>query len=241
MKRKKTKEETEPKFWPIPGVDGEPYPPLVQEALDLVEKETLRRKRTECKHLNRRFQAAGRSDHGYGRFRYDRMCEDCGMRVSCEHPDDGLRRQRVEHVGGGSFLEFWECNCGKMIARRVPERTRQTGTDWLKTADQERRELKRDRRIARQISQAAEDAVSDSSSPAALLPIMGELERDIRALKEEADWLQPYGKGTLLTSGEVFMVHNAKGEAVIMVPKDDQYSHESDMSWIRTMNGRTKL
>lgn len=240
MKRKKT-EEAPAKFWPVPGVDGEPYPPLVQEALDLVEKETLRRKRAECKHLNRRFQAAGRSDHGYGPFRYDRVCEDCGKRLSCEHPDNGLRRKRVEFIRNVSFLEFWECNCGEMIARRVPEPTRQTGTDWLKTAEEERQT---ERRMSRHMKRTAEHAISDPDSPYAVLPLMASLRRDIQEIREEAERLKPYAPGALRTSadaGDVFVLRNAKGEAVIMTPKeDDWYSHESDMSWIRT-NGRMQL
>jgi len=221
MKRKKT-EEAPAKFWPVPGVDGEPYPPLVQEALDLVEKETLRRKRAECKHLNRRFQAAGRSDHGYGPFRYDRVCEDCGKRLSCEHPDNGLRRKRVEFIRNASFLEFWECNCGEMIARRVPEPTRQTGTDWLKTAEEERREQKGMR------TPNYGFPYERCEPPASLLPLMvtasvpknepGAFESAVfRALQKDMERMKAD------------------------LQEARRYEHESDMSWIRTMNGRTQL
>lgn len=197
MKRKKT-EESPAEFWPIPGVDGEPYPPLVQEALDLVAKETFRRKRMECKHLDRKFIT------GASGVNYRRACRDCHLVVDCEHPEEAQRRQSVRYIGDGVFLEYRECRCGKLIARRVPEHTRQTGTEWLKTAEQERRE---DRRVSRQL----------------------------RRLQEETARLRPYTKGTMITSGEVFLVHNARGEPVVMVPAEDR---APDLSWVRTMQGR---
>lgn len=205
MKRKKT-EETPAKFWPVPGVDGEPYPPRVQEALDLVAKETLRRKRLECKHETRIFVSAASYDYGKT-LRYQRACRDCHTPLNCEHPDNGLRRRSVEYNGGGSFLEYWECNCGELIARRVCEPTRQTGTDWLKTAEQERRT---DRHVSRQI----------------------------RRVAERAERLQPYARGALASSTEMFVLQNANGEAVLVVPADDR---APDLSWVRTMNGRKKL
>lgn len=82
MKRKKTegtpKPEKSAKFWPVPGVDGEPYPPLVQEALDLVEKETRRRKISECKHEGR-YPAVGFVPH-YNESIHVCACRSCGAK-----------------------------------------------------------------------------------------------------------------------------------------------------------------
>lgn len=79
MKRKKTEDSTDPaKFWPVPGVDGEPYPPRVQEALDLVEKETRRQKIRECEHPNRypTYQYWTYS----GEYTHECACRDCGAK-----------------------------------------------------------------------------------------------------------------------------------------------------------------
>lgn len=71
-------------FWPVPGVDGEPYPLLVQEALDLVAAETKRRKIQECAHEGR-YPATGYATGFYSSEEYHVCkCRTCGAdRISC--------------------------------------------------------------------------------------------------------------------------------------------------------------
>lgn len=87
MRRKKVQETTDDpaKFWPIPGVDDEPYPPRVQEALDLVEKETRRRKIQECKHEGRFPSQVHPGWEGlHSRPYHVCACRDCGAeRIAC--------------------------------------------------------------------------------------------------------------------------------------------------------------
>jgi hypothetical protein len=175
MKRKKT-EETPAKFWPVPGVDGEPYPPLVQEALDLVAKETKRLKIRECEHKGRYPSQVNPGWEGlHSRPYHVCACRDCGAdRIAC--------------------LPAEECDYSR---RRTPS----YGFPY------ERRE---DRHVSRQL----------------------------RRLQEETTRLQPYARGTLVTSGEVFLVRNALGEPVVMVPAENR---APDLSWVRTMQGRKNL
>lgn len=193
------------KFWPVPGVDGEPYPPRVQEALDLVAKETLRRKRAECSHADRMFITGSGQDRYGSRIRYRRACRDCHLVVTCEHPQDAQRRERVKHIGDGSFVEFLECRCGEMIAKRVEpkrrteiygfpyerreESPRRSDTAWLKTEEQERREARTDRMVSRQLKRA--------------------IERD---LQEQIRWTRSYQQGAMARSADNYVIRNAKGE-----------------------------
>lgn len=222
MKRKKMEETPESKdFWPVPGVDGEPYPPLVQDALDLVEKETLRRKRAECTHANRKFITGSGQDRYGMRIGYRRACRDCGLVVSCEHPEYAQRRDSVKYIGPGSYVEFWDCRCGERIAKRLkPER--KTGTDWLKTAEEERREARRDGMVSRQIRRAAERGFSD-------------LDRDLQECLERG----PYRQGALAHNTESFVLRNANGEMVLQMSEEEDRA--PDLSWVRTMNGRKYL
>lgn len=211
MKRKKTEETPEPaKFWPVPGVDGEPYPPLVQEALDLVAKETKRLKIRECSHEDR-YPTTGFSAF-YGIHAEDYhvcACRACGAdRISClpsRECDPEIREAR-QRMGLRTPVY------GFPYERQDPPR--QTGTDWLKTAEEERRERRTDRHVSRQIQRVTE-----------------KLDRDLQAL-------QPYAKGALASSTEMFVLQNANGEAVLVVPADDR---APDLSWVRTMNGRKTL
>lgn len=273
MKRKKTEETPKSKdFWPVPGVDGEPYPPLVQDALDRVAKETLRRKRAECSHKNRKFITGTGQDRYGSRIRYRRACRDCHLVVDCEHPENAQHRERVKHIGDGSFLEYWECRCGKMLAKPVGPRVRtpnfgfdytrqdpprQTGTAWLKTEEQERQEIRTDRMVSRQIRRAAERGISDPDSPAAVLPLMVSLDhdpgrkpgavegavlkaldRDLQALQRDMDQQRRYSEGAMAQNTESYILRKANGEVVLSVTEPDR---ASDLSWVRTMNGRTKL
>lgn len=234
MKRKKT-EETPEEFWPVPGVDGEPYPPRVQEALDLVAKETLRRKRAECQHLNRTFKSRGRSDYGYGEFRYDRVCEECGLIVSCEHPENGLHRANVRYTGSG-FLEYWKCNCGELIARCIPDRPRQTRTEWLKTEEQERRE-------ARQLKQAAERRTPHERGALRKSVAVSSAELDRERIRQR-NLVRRAARQSLPSvlsdpEGEsLLLLRNALGEPVVMVPTEDR---APDLGWVRTMQGKERL
>lgn len=280
MKRKKTEETPQSKdFWPVPGVDGEPYPPLVQDALDRVAKETLRRKRAECSHKNRKFITGTGQDRYGSRIRYRRACRDCHLVVDCEHPENAQHRERVKHIGDGSFLEYWECRCGKMLAKPLEPRVRtlnfgfdytrqdpprQTGTAWLKTEEQERQETRTDRMLSRQIRRASTQlplmVTTDGdpgTKPGALeRAITRAVERDlqestqvdrvrrvsswdkevsrVRKLLEEAE---RYNEGILARSAETYILRKANGEAVLHVTED----RAPDLSWVRTMNGRTKL
>lgn len=213
------------KFWPVPGVDGEPYPPQVQEALDLVEKETLRRKRAECTHTNRKFITGSGQDRYGSRIRYRRACRDCHLVVECEHPKDAQHRERVKHIGNGNFIEFLECRCGHMIAKRV-ELKRQTGTAWLKTEEQERREARTDRMVSRQIKRASE-----------VLPIALELDHDpgtkpgameramLRGMERDLQgrirWTRSYQQGAMALSMDTHVVRNMKGEELFTWTETD--------------------
>lgn len=76
-------------FWPVPGIDGEPYPPLVQEALDLVAAETKRRKIQECAHEGR-YPATGYTTGYYSSEEYHVCkCRTCGAdRIKCLPSDE---------------------------------------------------------------------------------------------------------------------------------------------------------
>lgn len=224
------------KFWPVPGVDGEPYPPRVQEALDLVEKETLRHKRAECSHADRMFITGSGQDRYGSRIRYRRACRDCHLVVECEHPQDAQRRERVKHIGDGSFVEFLECRCGEMIAKRVePKRRteiygfpyerreepqRQTGTAWLKTEEQERREARTDRMVSRQLKRAS-DAIpvmlkldhDPGTKPGAVeRAMLRSIEMDLQERLRETRWTRSYQQGAMVRSADNYVIRNAKGE-----------------------------
>jgi hypothetical protein len=283
MRRKKDP-QTQPadpaKFWPVPGVDGEPYSPLVQEALDLVAKETLRRKRAECTHTNRKFITGSGQDRYGSRIRYRRACRDCHLVVTCEHPEDAQHRERVKHIGNGSFIEFLECRCGETIAKRVElkrrteiygvpyerreEPTRRTGTAWLKTEEEERREARTDRMVSRQIRRASTQLPlmittdgDPGTKPGALeRAITRAVERDlqestqvdrvrrvsnwdkeVRRVQELLNEAQRYSEGAMARSTETYILRKANGEAVLHVTED----RAPDLSWVRTMNGKQQL
>jgi len=260
MRRKKTEDTSDPaKFWPIPGVDGEPYPPLVQEALDLVAKETLRRKRAECTHENRVF-ITGASRDRYSPIRYRRACRDCHLVVRCEHPEHALTlvKSRYSRYSGG-YVKASECRCGEIVARRAEpvrrtviygfdyerheEPPRQTGTTWLKTEEQERQERRTDVHVARQVQRASErlpltlsvDKVYSTKAGAFESALLKALERDLQEITERT---KHHGEGALARSSEAYVLRKANGEAVIQVTGDDR---APDLSWVRTMNGRKQL
>ena len=147
MKRKKMEGETpeSPGFWPVPGVDGEPYPPRVQDALDLIAEETKRLKIRECKHEGRFPSQVHPGWEGlHSRPYHVCACRDCGAeRIAC--------------------LTDWECdysrrrtpNYGFEYERREEPQPR-TDTAWLKTREQKQREARMDLMVARQIKRAAE-------------------------------------------------------------------------------------
>ncbi len=219
MKRKKTEETPKPekpaKFWPVPGVDGEPYPPLVQEALDLVEKETRRRKIRECKHEGR--YPSQRYLYQYGGYEHECGCRSCGAK-------------------GGEIacLRDNECNPEVQEARkRMGLRTpaygfpfeqgppRQTGTAWLKTEEQERRERRTDRHVSRQIQRVSA------------------WDREVRRVHELLEESRRITEGELARSAEGFILRNANGEMVLHVT--DNEDRGPDLEWIRTMDGRKRL
>lgn len=84
-------------FWPIPGVDGVPYPEAVQASLDLVAAETKRRLQLQCEHPRRR--AEMRLLRDYQR-RHVCMCDVCDSDVPCIP------------------TEYWECKEHRVRARR---------------------------------------------------------------------------------------------------------------------------
>ncbi len=209
MKRKKT-EETPPdpaKFWPVPGVDGEPYPPLVQEALDLVEKETRRRKIRECEHQGR--YPTQRYLYRYGDYEHECGCRDCGARGS----------------GEIACLRSRECNPEIQEARRRmglrtpvygfsyerPDPPRQTGTAWLKTAEEEGRERRTDRHVSRQIQR-----------------VSSAWNQEVQRVQELLEEAERYGQGELARSSEAFILRKANGEVVLQVTEEDR---SPDLEW----------
>ncbi len=225
MRRKKDP-QTQPadpaKFWPVPGVDGEPYPPLVQEALDLVEKETLRRKRASCSHTDRMFITGTRNDYYGPRLKYRRACRDCHLVVECEHPEEAQRRERVRYHSPGNFVEFLECRCGETIAKRhqPTKPKRQTGTAWLKTEEQERREARTDRMVSRQLKRAS-DAIpvmlkldhDPGTKPGAVeRAMLRSIEMDLQERLRETRWTRSYQQGAMARSADNYVIRNAKGE-----------------------------
>jgi hypothetical protein len=200
MKRKKTEEPSPAKFWPVPGVDGEPYPPHVQEALDLVEKETLRRKRAECTHEHKIF-ITGKSDR-YSRVTYQRACRECHLVVKCEHPEKAQHLVEVRYEHSGSFLEFRECRCGDMLFSRKhvkapPQQTRRTPAYGF---TYERKEQPRRERQIQRVSSSAWDY---------------EVQR-VQKLLEQS---QRYNHGALSRSSETYLLRKANGEAALMMPE----------------------
>lgn len=252
MKRKKTEESTDPtKFWPIPGVDGEPYAPRVQEALDLVAKETLRRKRAECTHTDRMWITGGR-EHRYENLQYRRACRDCHLVVTCEHPENG---RRAKYARGD--MVFSECRCGKLIASRPEvkprmqtpvygfEYERKTGTAWLKTEDEERREARTDRMMSRQINRASTRLPimvslprDPGTKPGALERAMresarrepGAMRRSVKPTTEELD------RERVRQRNLARQALQAKLPQVITDP-----DRAPDLTWVRTMSGKQIL
>lgn len=251
MRRKKDP-QTQPadpaKFWPVPGVDGEPYPPLVQEALDLVAKETKRLKIRECKHEGR--YPTTRFDGPHRRSHHVCACRDCGAdRIACiPNQECDYSRRRTP-------------NYGFPYERREERRT---GTAWLKTEEQERREARTDRMVSRQIRRASTRLPlmittdgDPGTKPGALeRAITRAVERDlqestevdrvrrvsswdkeirrVQALLEEAE---RYSEGAMSRDAETYILRNANGEMVLRVTED----RAPDLSWVRTMNGRQQL
>lgn len=84
-------------FWPIPGVDGVPYPEDVQAALDLVAAETKRRLQLHCEHPRRRSEMRLLRDY---QRRHVCMCDVCDLEVPCIP------------------TQYWECREHPVRARR---------------------------------------------------------------------------------------------------------------------------
>lgn len=220
MKRKKMEATPESKdFWPIPGVDGEPYPPLVQEALDRVAKETLRRKRAECTHEDLMWIAGGR-EHRYGDLGYRRACRDCHLVVPCEHPEDGQYRRAVKYISAGRFMEFSDCRCGHTTAKyhepKKPEepklRTPVYGFDYASRPDA---------MVSRQLKRAVERAQPYDQ---------GALRRSINRTAEERDWERIRQRNLARRALQ------AKLPQVITDP-----DRAPDLTWVRTMSGKEQL
>lgn len=202
MKRKKTEEgtpkpEKPAKFWPVPGVDGEPYPPLVQEALDLVEKETRRWKIRECKHEDR--YPTQRYLYHYGGYEHECGCRACGAKggeIACLRDNECNPEVREARKRMGLRTPAY----GFAYERQDPPR--QTGTAWLKTEEQERRERRTDRHVSHQIQRASVRTNLNAER------------KRLQDLLEEAQKLNPYGEGVL---------RNARGDVVFQSPDDDTW------------------
>lgn len=134
---------------------------------------------------------------------------------------------------------------------------RQTGTDWLKTDEEERRQARTDRMVSRQIRRAAKRGISDPDSPSAVLPLMvtldhdpgrkpgavegavlKALDRDLQKLQRDMDQQRRYSEGAMSQSTESYILRKANGEMVINVTEPDR---APDLTWIRTMDGRRIL
>lgn len=210
------------KFWPVPGVDGEPYPPRVQEALDMVAKETLRRKRAECTHENRKFISGSGQDRYSSRVRYRRACQDCHLVVECEHPKEAQHRERVRYQSPGNFVEFWECRCGETFAKRSEPRMRTPNYGF----DYEHQESRTDRMVSRQIKRASDSIPimlkldhDPGTKPGAMeRAILGAMERD---LQERVRWTRSYSRGAMARDTNNYVMRNAKGDEVFTWTETD--------------------
>lgn len=257
MKRKKMEATPESKdFWPIPGVDGEPYPPLVQDALDLVEKETLRRKRAECKHEDRKWITGTVQGYYSSRTQYRRACRDCHLVVPCEHPEEATYRRAIKYISAGRYMEFWDCRCGHTTAKyhepKKPEepklRTPVYGFDY---------ERHPDAMVSRKLNRAIERAQPYDQ---------GALRRSINRTAEERDWERIQRRNTARRAAQKGLpqvLSNPEGEPLFMTGSSDSEAHvlrnnlgasimvvggggdgedrAPDLSWVRTMNGRQQL
>ena len=256
MRRKKDP-QTQPvdpaKFWPVPGVDGEPYPPRVQEALDLIAAETKRLKIRECKHEGRYPTHVTPGWEGlHSRPYHVCACRDCGAeRIACiPNQECDYSRRRTPNYGF------------PYERREAPPR--RTGTDWLKTEEQEQREARTDRMVSRQIRRASTRLPlmittdgDPGTKPGALeRAITRAVERDlqestqvdrvrrvsswdkeVRRVQELLNEAERYSEGAMARSAETYILRKANGEMVLQVTED----RAPDLSWVRTMNGKQQL
>ena len=228
MRRKKVQETTDDpaKFWPVPGVDGEPYPPRVQEALDLVEKETRRRKRAECEHKNRRFQATAAYYYYYysGDTGYRRKCLDCGADVACEHPESAQRRESVRQVRFGKFREEWKCRCGHRTYRDLDTGSHSRALPVMVTVKEAGRQAGMfEQSMVRALRQELEE-LEEETEELLWYNDAGQLRGSIESVRSLRDWER------------IRQRNNAHQE----LRKDSPYvvSKPEDMSWIRTTKKR---
>lgn len=193
-------------FWPVPGVDGEPYPPRVQDALDLIAEETKRREIRECKHEGRfpttRFDGPHRRSH------HVCACRDCGAdRIACiPNQECDYSRRRTPNYG----FEY----------ERREEPQRRTDTAWLKTEEQERREARTDRMVSRQLKRASDSIPvmlkldhDPGTKPGAMeRALLRSIEMDLQERLRETRWTRSYQQGAMARSADNYVIRNAKGE-----------------------------
>jgi hypothetical protein len=193
MRRKKDP-QTQPvdpaKFWPVPGVDGEPYPPRVQEALDLVEKETKRLKIRECKHEGRFPSQVHPGWEGlHSRPYHVCACRDCGAeRIACV-PNQECDYSKRRTPNYGFSYERREARTDRMVSRQI-KRASETIPVMLKLDH--------------------DPGTKPGAMERAMLRAM---ERDLQDRLRETHWTRSYQQGAMAQSITTHTVRNAKGEA----------------------------